>query len=363
MRNHRSRILYMPNEHGSGRQRGPRLALAQLLKAGLVDEVSIFSYRLRLQSDSNSATFAALLDTVRLFKPTLVLVQHPAGTGLHSHHWAQLRKIRDFSLLYHEGDAYDRLRKRIPPEVKSLAASADISFSVGASRQLQYFRRAGSRDARWTPSVFNPHDFGSRPISKTPREYDVVMIANESSSRLPLMSMPGSHGRVRLVQALERRFGRRFAIYGSGWRGPSAKGPLDYLDQEQVVRSAWVSTGWDHYPLEARFFSDRLPIALASGTVHVTSTHPGYENFFPRDLGFLHHERSVEGVLKRIEQVISTNDRSQLLQHMREGQQFAHRNFRQDDNLVQLLNAGGAQINAAEAADSWHLPVTAIDQV
>lgn len=361
MTSERARVLYMPNERGSGRQRGPRLALAQLKSAGEIDDVAVFSYLLRLEVSSPASTFEELCTTIHNFRPTVVLLQHPAGTGLGSDEWLKLRSIQSFRLVYHEGDAYDRFIKRIPSEMKSAAAQADVSFSTGASRQLEYLRSAGSQDARWTPQVFSAQDFGTTPIPSS-RDHDVVMIANESSSRIPFRSIPGSKARVQLVRELSRRFGSRFAVYGRGWSGPSAKGPLDFLDQEAAVQSAWISANWDHYPSERRWFSDRLPISLAAGTIHVTSAHPGYTEFFGKGLGFLHYEKSVSDVLRRIEKVLDTGDEGMLMESMGRGRVFAHEKFRQDDNVVELLNAGAAGISPQRARSIWSTAAQAIEE-
>lgn len=362
MLSEQARVLYLPNERGTGRQRGPRLALAQLTSAGLVAGVRIFSFLWRLEKESKSETFAALCSALGKFRPNIILVQHPEGTGLGINEWRHLRSIYPSTLIYQEGDAYDLFRKRIPMEVRAAAKTADVSFTAGASNQLAYMRRAGSKDARWLPSTFNPHDFGSKPIPVN-RDFDVVMIANESSSKVPLKSIPGSRQRMSLAKQLERRFGSRFAVFGRGWSGPSAHGPVEYLSQEDVVQSGWVTANWDHYPRERSFFSDRLPIALASGTIHVTSTHPGYDSLFGDELGFLHHLGSVEAVVERVESILSRGEDTQLLNYMRQGRLFAQNKFRQDDNLVQLLNAGGAGIDPSLAKEAWQASVPAITEM
>jgi len=328
----------------------------------MIEDVQANSYLWRLDGASRSSVFKDLLTQVRDYSPTILIVQHPAGTGLLHAEWEQVRDAGNFQMIYHEGDAYDNFRKRVPPEFRATAAAADVSFSVGASHQLRLLQAAGSKDARWTPSVFNPRVFGVRKIAKR-RDLDIVMIANESSSRLPFKSIPGSRRRSELVRALTQRFGKRFAVYGRGWRGPSARGPLDYSDQEEAIQSAWISTGWDHYTAESKFFSDRLPIALASGTVHVTSSHPGYSDIFAKDLGFIYHERSVRHIVKRIERLFSSCDDGAFIREMTQGRQFAQTYFRQDDNFVGLLNAGGASINVTEAKAAWNLEIEPISQL
>lgn len=358
----RSKILYIPNESRDGRERGPRAALSRLLAAGLISDARVFSYRRRLEESGPSIVFRCLEKTVEDFQPTILLIQHPAKTGLLQHHWRRLRELADFKLILHEGDAYDLIRKRPPAELLAAASCSDVAFSVGESRQAAYLRRAGARDVRWVPSVFNADDFGARRIPLD-RQFDVVMIANESSSRFPLMSIPGSRSRIKLAGLLERRFGSRFALFGNGWSGSSAMGPIPYLSQEQVVQSAWITANWDHYPNEKKSFSDRLPIALASGTVHVTSSHPGYDELFHKDLGFIYHEDSPEAIVDRATDLIAKNPKAQLTELASIGRAYAHSKFRQDDNIVELINAGGGGISRSEARNAWNLGVPPLDEL
>lgn len=356
------RVLYLPSEQNDARQRGPRQALGQLVRAGHIQDAKVFSYLWRLCSPDYSDPFPDLQRLLRKYKPHIVLTQHPAKTGLGHDEWRALRSSADFTMVYHEADAYDRLRKRVPLEMRAAARASDVAFSVGASAQQDLLRRAGARDVRWCPSTYNPNDFGSMEMV-TDKTYDVVMIGNHSPSRMPFMSMPGCAERFRLQETLARRYGDRFALFGSGWNREYGSGPVPYLDQEKVVQSAHISVNWDHYSSEAMFFSDRLPIALASGTVHVTSAHPGYESLFGSELGFLHYERSVEAVVARVETLLSDVTSEGFLERARASRRYADAHFRQDENLVTLLNAGGADIDPAEARACWDASAPALEEM
>lgn len=351
----------MPNESGDGRQRGLRSALARLKQAGLVSDVRVFSYLWRIRAGSITV-FADLCRAVREFNPDIILIQHPAGTGLSRSNWAQLRALSDFRLVFHEGDAYDLWRKRIPREVIAAAAASDVAFAVGASRQMAYLRKAGCRDVRWTPHVYNADDFGLSSPNRN-KTYDVILIGNEISSKVPLKSIPGARERGRLVKKLSERFGERFAVFGRGWAGANARGPVPYLEQESVIQSAWVSANWDHYPNEHYYFSDRLPISLASGTIHVTSTHPGYDTLFDSEAEYLHHVESSTKVVDRVQSILERTTPSQRLQIAEKGREFAMEHLRQDDNLVVLLNAGGAEIDPKLARQAWQINVEPLGEM
>lgn len=283
-----ARVLYVPNEWPNHKQLGPRRALRKLLNAGLLSALSVVSPLDRIRSGAaEAAALGELATAIDSFRPDIVLIQHPAGTGLTDSHWAQMRKMAQFQLILHEGDCYGQVRKRLPADTLSTARAADLVLTVGGAGQRALFERAGARTVQWVPSTFDTERFNQARSSITERRWDVVMIANHSPSRVPGMSMPGTAGRAELYSRLQRRFGKRFMAFGRGWRGPSAGGPIAFDRQQDYLRDAWASTTWDHFPREEKFFSDRLPIALASGSHHVGTLHPGYDEVFTSAPGAL----------------------------------------------------------------------------
>lgn len=359
------RVLYIPNEHAHHRQEGARSGFAKLSASGLLSEVRVYSFLLRIrEGEGFNSVFRGLCALVSELRPDVVLIQHPGGTGLLSDHWIQLRKISPFTLVYHEGDAYDRWRKVLPPEAKAAAQSANLTLTVGASNQMSILSRAGARAMRWTPHSFDPMRFGMEaPIQVQEKEFDVVFIGNSVRSRMPGRSIPGVRDRHRLVAEMSKRFGRRFAVYGKGWTGATAQGPIAFADQERAVRSGWITANWDHYPAEAMYFSDRLPISLASGTVHVTTRHPGYDTVFPEETPFLHFTNRVADVTKRCSQLLDSLTPEAHQKAIVQGRDFALTSFREDDLLVEWLNAVGARIDPAAASEAWGLPVPMISEV
>lgn len=291
------------------------------------------------------------------FRATHLLIEHPGSGMLPPSTFAALRELVP-RFLVDEGDLYDPFRKRFPASLRAAARLSDLVLLPGISRQAQWYRAMGARRIEWLPSGFNPHDFGSAAITGT-REFDVVMIANDSRSRIPGWSMPGSARRVKLAEALMRRFGGRFALHGDGWPASYGATPIPFLDQEKSLLRAKVSVNFDHYPSESRSFSNRLPIALASGSVHVTSSHPGYDEIFPTaaTARFFAHARPVSQIIDRVDALLEQLDSASLVERGLEARRFAHARFREDDLLVRALRLGGAQIREDDAKRAWALPV------
>ena len=105
-------------------------------------------------------------------------------------------------------------------------------------------------------------------------EFDVAMIGNCPTSRIPLKTMPGLRWRIELARMFEARLGRRFAIFGLGWRGLCAQGPVELARQGAAYSRARLGVGNNNLHA-AYYFSNRLPIAMSCGAVMLHNFEPG----------------------------------------------------------------------------------------
>lgn len=344
-----ARILYLPNESGDLGQRGPRRALGGLLDAGLIEDVRIVSLVHRVRVGDGPAERARVLEIVRDFKPTIILLTKPAGTGLRSRDIQAWRSSADFVFVIADMDAYHWWSKPLPRDAKAVAPYADLVFVPGTGLLRQNYRRAGARDVRWSPDTYDPHSFGRLEITGNTVTRDVVMIGNSVIGRFGrLRAMPGAFDRRRLATQLQHEFSSRFGLFGSGWSEPNGLGPLPFLEQESAIRSAWVTANWDHFPSEPNYSSNRLPISLASGTVHFTTWHPGYDERFG-DLPFLRLVRRPTDMVPAIRTYLASTTPSDRIEHARQARGFAAANYRQDVKFTEMLNSAGARIDPAAA--------------
>lgn len=284
------RLLHLPNEAQPGFQVGPREAFAAMLAQGELAACETFSFLHESQQRGVAESLTELLHLALRFRPDVVVWQHIGRFPVDAAFLQQLRAaIGNAVLVYHEGDVYGRWLKPLPGPVRALAAHADVVSLVGLGELAGLFRSHGARRVVWSPHSFDSQRC-DRPWEPTPvRRLDAVMIGNRITSRLPLRNLPGSRERYRLAEVLHRHLGERFAVHGAGWgKRPHARGPLPFEQQEAAIRSAWLSVSWDHFDRVPCYFSDRVPIAMAAGVVHVTNRQPGYEHIFPAGCGLLH---------------------------------------------------------------------------
>jgi hypothetical protein len=155
-------------------------------------------------------------------------------------------------------------------------------FLCGGGGFFELFKKAGAKNIFYAPNCYDPKRFGSDWTPTFERRFDVVMIANPVRGRIPFIdTFPGAKNRIKTVRLLGDAFGDRFAIYGNGWDGfIGARGPLPFDQQEKIIRDSWLSVCWDHFEKTPLYFSNRLPISLASSVGHVTNYKPGFELFF-----------------------------------------------------------------------------------
>ncbi|MDT9691291.1 hypothetical protein Q5762_23670 [Streptomyces sp. P9(2023)] len=212
--------------------------------------------------------------------PDLVFVQSPQP-----HPWtrrdvaALLRRLGSPPVVVWEGDAWGG-RKRLRARNVAWLRHADGVYSVALGRQAELLRRAGGRPVRYVPHV-TPLCFAEAP-DEAPHEGAAPRGVALVGSRLTFCGIeliPDDGERTRLARELARVPDCGLSIYGRGWRGPHAVGPVPYDDQVAVMRRALITAGWDRFRRHPGYFSDRLPIAMSAGRPHVTSRQP--------DLGWL----------------------------------------------------------------------------
>lgn len=348
----RARVLYLPNENefeGGLSQRGPRRALGGMLDAELVKDVRIVSLLHRVRKGDGPAERARLLEIIQEFQPTIVLFSKPGDTGVTSRDLDAWRRAADFRLILSEMDPYHWWFKPHQRETRIVARYADVAFVPGSASFVRLLRRDGARDVRWIQQGYDPGWWGRSPIVADTVVADVVLTGSRIRSRYaPFRGLPGAPDRVRAVAALASEFGDAFHVYGAGWDVPGAKGLVPYESLESALRTAWVSANWDHFPYEPDYYSNRLPISLAIGTVHFTTRHPGFDRQFG-ELPFLRFVDHPAELVPAINDYLRMAPPETRLEHARQGRVFADAHLRQDEQITRMLNAAGAGIDLTVA--------------
>lgn len=350
------RIVLFVNDHESKEQTGYKRPFQDLKNAGLISEFVSLSPGLRLdQGASRADVEKETLDAFISLKPDVVFVMHPHNMAFTSELVAKMRFICLFKLILWEGDGFSLLRKQPSKSDLVVARNADVIYTVGKGSFRKNFLLYGARDVRWVPHCFEPDRIPSIDkvnLSVGNFKHDVVAILNKSLHTIrPAQSWKERRNFVELCQ---KSFGDRLAIYGAGWDGTGVKGAISFDDQYVAVSEARVTANWDHYATQPWYFSDRLPISLAAGSVHATTFHPGYDQIFgPSTSEFLLLESSPRQLINRIEEFLLHTSDERIMELRMRARTFAYKNFRQDDWIVRMLNFDKVNVPLEAARKSW----------
>ena len=278
------KLLYLPNESLPNWQMGARVALKRLQELGILSELEIFSF---LQRPPTTA-LAEILSLAQRLEPDVILFTKIDKFPVTASWFDALKAVRSTPLIaYYDADIYGRVFKRFTPQMAIMSRYADEVFLCGLGSNAQLFESNGAKSISLCPHSASLRQFGSDWTPTPDRKFDVVLIGNRIQSRLGLLNhvrwgrMPGAFDREALVRRLGSVFGKRFAVFGRGWDGfPGNHGTVPFDRQLEILRSSWISVGYEHFPGTPFYFSDRLPIALLSGVAHAVHFHPGYDILF-----------------------------------------------------------------------------------
>lgn len=170
-------------------------------------------------------------------------------------------------------------RPNVPRTFLMAAESSDLVVSTSMGVMADHLRRHTRAPVALLPNGTCQVRFGRAlgADSSGQPEFDVVFIGSRNSSRNLLRSHAWyARERDSLVDALTRRFGSRFAVFGNGWDHKSAnQGPVPHSLQAQVARRGRVVVGGIPYS-RARYYTSGRPFFQAtSGVPIVDSLVPG----------------------------------------------------------------------------------------
>jgi hypothetical protein len=203
--------------------------------------------------------------------------------------------------------------------------SSTIVFTVAREPHFSIFRKVGAKDIRFIPHTYCQVAFADAERTPPPRtgiDLDAVLIGSRVARWGRVSRLPGAVQRARLGRALEKRRGLRVAIYGNGWSGPAARGVLPFGNQARAIRQGLISVNWDHFPGHESYASDRLPISMLAGRVHVTTRHPKMD-WAPREDSGLFLEDTPRAVLHRVDALMAA-DPTELLDRGARAHEWAH---------------------------------------
>lgn len=164
------------------------------------------------------------------------------------------------------GDPYGRFFQRPPRSLLQAVSVSDLNFTTSMGYMADRFVGAGARNVLLMPHGVCQLRFGGGAVAPSTGEFDVTFIGSNNSGRNPLSPLSGaSRRRQHMVKALEKRYGRRFGLFGLRWQGHRCwQGPIPFQQQHQTAARGRLQVGGYPGALATYYLSDRPYIAMAS---------------------------------------------------------------------------------------------------
>lgn len=241
------------------------------------------------------------------------------------------------------GDPFGPGVRRIPRSLTRAARQSDLAFSTSMGGLADALHRAGCPRLMLLPNGACDERFGSTPPppADVDRDFDVVFIGSNKVGRNPLGAW-GQAGRARrkYVDALTRRFGTRFGLFGHGWRElPSWQGPVPFDEQVTTVQRSQVVFGG--YPASSidYYTSDRTFIQAIAGVPLIDHWVPRVESLLEPGREWV-LVRTPEELVARVEALLELGqwELEQIGQAGREAIQERHMQSQRAQLMVRTIS-------------------------
>lgn len=269
------KLYYFLNESNPKEHIDVYFALENLKKKGEITEYKIFPFLYHLKTSNNESVINKSFKEVREFEPDLILFSHTGNFKVGKSFFDEVKKLNPKVVIaYRDGDIYHPWYKPMSKEIFELINYCDVSFWCGVDYFTSKFINS-YMDVRYVPSVSDPNRF--KQENSAVKLFDVVLIGNFIRSKVPFKTYPGSNGRKKIASFLYNKLGDRFTVFGNGWNNLSFnQGPVAFDKQSDVYNNSRLTIAVNN--LHAQYyFSNRLPIALASGIIIINNYEKGIE--------------------------------------------------------------------------------------
>jgi hypothetical protein len=278
-------------------------------------------------------------------------------------------------------------RPSIPPSFLQAAEGADLVTMTSMGALAQCVARRTRAHIALSPNAVCQVRFSQptdKELNRDP-EFSVLFIGSRNASRNPFRpNARFGRQRKRLVEALSRRFGKRFALFGHGWDGlHSNQGPIPFDQQTTTARRARVVIGGVPFSKERYYTSNRPFIQIGAGVAMVDCYVPGVETLLRPDEHWIvcdedHLLETIESVLDwddaRLKQIGEAGAKhifhmhtqahrvAALLENVRRLRIFRDTGARQETYLPFFLPEVDANAEQRMAAFNWPAPLRRIGQ-
>ena len=199
----------------------------------------------------------------------------------------ELRKASNSPLIFGDlGDLFQPClmkswRRPIPRALREVVRLSDVFFTTSMGGLADYLLDLGAKRVALLPLAFSNYHFQDwdAPLPAD-YNYDVVMVGSVPTirKRYPLSSLHLRFDRKKTVDLLWKRYGRRFGLFGYGWKHhPAWRGVLPYKEQMKLYKSSRICVDAKP-PYPNMYYGSNRPFYIAgSGSMLVQYHTPRFE--------------------------------------------------------------------------------------
>jgi hypothetical protein len=242
--------------------------------------------------EKNDENFQSVVSALENYRFDVVMIWSPKHFPKTRDQFDLLaQKIQGKPVFYWEGDPWTRSGiKSITEQMNWWAGISQVIFSTVKVPHTTMFRSVTAAKIVYIPNTYCHIQFKDQEIAAPPflgSSKAVVMIGSQTAKIPFLYGTPSSGVRFLAGTSLKLRFGRDFHLFGKNWPKGFSSGAVKYSLQAKLIREFSLSANWDNFVNYESYASDRLPISLIAGRVHVTSSHPGENYYGGEDIGLI----------------------------------------------------------------------------
>lgn len=245
--------------------------------------------------------------------------------------------------------------RKIPHALIELAKLSDIFFMSSIGAASRWLKKHGATRIELLPLAFSNYQFPHwrNPISLNP-DFDVVMVGSLCvQKRRPISTLTHLRYRHDTANRLWKRYGKRFGLFGAGWKGhPAWQGEVDFKDQLNVYKNSKICVD-ARPPAVADYYASNRPFFIAgAGATMVQYYMPHIDEMFRegKDSHFVYSPRGLVNVCD----TLIDRSRAELIRQGQETQQFIQQHHTTDKRVDTIISYVQHLREPSIPVRNWH---------
>lgn len=228
----------------------------------------------------------------------------------------ELRALKTKPLIFASlGDLYGMTFpfRRLPNRaLMTVAREGDAFFATSLGDLGKYLVSEGVKNVVFLPHAHDEANFSNGDFG---RDFDVAMVGSCAVTLRPNLLpwiLRNSFRRKYVARLLWKRYGKRFGLFGNGWRGyPCWQGPIGFRDQVRLFRSCRCVVDAPA-PVTADYYASDRPFYIAgSGSTLVMQRMRGFERIFKDGISAFYFE-NLSNVTEACDRVLALDEPTRM---------------------------------------------------